>query len=326
VERLAVLYSPLRQTARGDGLFAPETRGLYSLLNEPRKEVNPLVQIRLLALDVDGTLVDPDGQLSPRVRSAVQQARDRGLAIVICTGRRYRTTRSLVADLGLSGSVVLHNGVVVKDATSGETIANHYLTPELYGSAMEIMRGVATPLVYVDHYDDGIDLYAEPAGQCHEFQTEYAADNSEVVREIESLDRPPSESVVMISAMADRETLIPIERRIREVLGKSVATNFIANKNYRGHILEVVLAGASKWAALSGVATELGIEARAIAAIGDDNNDLDMIRNSGLGIAPANAIPAVLEAADHITASNADDGAAQAIEDILRGKLVPREN
>ncbi len=283
------------------------------------------MRTRLLALDADGTLIHPDGGLRPAVRSAVRAAQNRGLSVIICTGRRFRTTKPLLEELGLSGPVVLHNGVVVKDSRSAETLSDHYLSEDLYRGAMEIMRGVATPLVYVDHYHEGVDLYTEPTSHCHEFQTEYVADNLEVVREVEDLDPPPSESVIMLSAMADRDVLAGLEDRIAASVGDAVETNFIANKNYRGHILEVVRGGASKWSALIRLAAGLGIEPEEIAAIGDDNNDLEMIQKSGIGIAMENAVPAVLDAADHVTGSNAEDGAAQAIDEILAGRIAPGE-
>lgn len=280
------------------------------------------MQTRLLALDVDGTLFDLDGRLSPAVRASVQKARDRGLIVVICTGRRFRTVRPLLRDLDLAGPVVVHNGVVVKDALSGETLANQYFGAELYDAAMKIMRGVVTPLVYVDQYHESLDLYTEPSSQCHEFQAEYVADNAKVVRLVENLDAPPTDSVIMLSAMADQGTLDALQLAIASGLGDCVETNFLANKMYQGHILEVVRQGASKWSGLLGVANGLGINAGEIAAIGDDNNDLAMIQHAGIGIAMGNAVPDVLAAADHVTASNAEDGAALAIEGILQGRIV----
>ena len=116
----------------------------------------------------------------------------------------------LLEQLDLDGPVVLHNGVLIKDARSGETTADLFLPPDLFAPAMEIMRGDAPPLVYVDQFFEGIDLYAEPRDRCHEFQAEYLESNPEVVKEVDSVSQPPSESVVMISSMADEVTLLKL--------------------------------------------------------------------------------------------------------------------
>ena len=114
--------------------------------------------------------------------------------------------------------------------------------------------------------------------------------------------------------MADAEGLKALDRQIRASLGKRVRTNFIMNKGYRGHILEVVSATSGKWSALHRVAADRGISASEIAAIGDDRNDAEMIRGAGLGIAMGNAVATVIDAADHVAPTNAEHGAAFAIE------------
>jgi hydroxymethylpyrimidine pyrophosphatase-like HAD family hydrolase len=90
--------------------------------------------------------------------------------------------------------------------------------------------------------------------------------------------------------------------------------HIVTNKNYRGHILELLHPTASKWHALARLAAQRGITPEEILAIGDDYNDLDMIRHAGLGIAMGNAVEAVRDIADHVTGSNADDGLVQALE------------
>lgn len=274
-------------------------------------------RIRLLALDADGTLVGPDGVVRPAVKEAVAMAQDRGLLVVVCTGRRYRTARPILEELDLDGPVVVHNGVVVKDARTGKTTEQHFLPDEFFAPVMEIMGDLGPPLVYVDRYFDGIDLYAEPADRCHEFQAEYLDSNPNVVHEVESVAALPTGSVVMISSMADSESLLTLKGRIEGQFGDRVQTNYIMNTNYRGHILEVTRAGVSKWTALAKLCEGLGIAPSEIAAIGDDTNDIEMIVNAGMGIAMGNAVDDVKRVADYETESNARDGVARAIERLL---------
>jgi Cof subfamily protein (haloacid dehalogenase superfamily) len=272
---------------------------------------------RLLALDLDGTLVDSNGTLRPSVRDAVGAAQEQGVEVVVCTGRRFRTARTVVDELELEGSIVIHNGVVVKDIRSGETIEHRYLDLDLYTAVLELMREAGPPLVYVDHYHEGLDLYAEPPERAHEFQAEYLADAAPVTRFIESLEEPPSPSLVMLSAMADENRLLPLREAIEAELGRHVRTNFLINQRYRGHILEVVSRASGKWAALRAVAEKKGIAPEEILAIGDDNNDVEMIAEAGLGVAMGNAVAAAKEAADVVTSSNDEDGVVRVIEKYL---------
>ncbi len=275
------------------------------------------IDLRLLALDADGTLADPQGHVRPAVREAVARVREAGVLVVVCTGRRYRTVKPLLDELDLDGPVVLHNGVLVKDANSGETLADAFLPASLYTPALELMRSVAPPLVYVDRYFEGIDVFHEPKGRCHAFQAEYLDANPGVAHPVETLASARGDGVVMISSMADADSLLPLRERIESSLSGQVQTNFIMNKNYQGHILEITRAQVSKWSALEAIARERGVAAEQIAAIGDDTNDTEMIARSGLGIAMGNAVDEVKEAADLVTESNERDGVAVAIERLL---------
>lgn len=269
---------------------------------------------RLLALDVDGTLLDPGGVLRPAVREAVRATRRQGISVVLCTGRRYRTALPVLAELELKGPVVIHNGVVVKDGLSGRTLHHSYLPAEIYAPALAAMRSVSPPLVYVDQFHEGLDIVAEPASRVHPFQAEYMKDTRDVTKVVGSLDGPPSQAIVMLSCMADQASLRALHTEVETTLPGRVRTNFLLNKSYRGHILEIVSAASGKWPALHKVARERGIVADEIIAIGDDNNDAEMIEAAGLGIAMGNAEARVKARADYVARSNAEDGVVEAIE------------
>jgi hydroxymethylpyrimidine pyrophosphatase-like HAD family hydrolase len=122
----------------------------------------------------------------------------------------------------------------------------------------------------------------------------------------------------MMSAMADADTLDGLHARSREILGSRVHNHRLMNKNYQGYILEFLSPESGKWNALARVAAGLGVAPDEIAAVGDDHNDADMLRNVGLGLAMGNAVEAALEGADDVVPSNAEGGAVDAIERILR--------
>lgn len=273
---------------------------------------------RLVALDIDGTLLDPYGELHDPVVEAVGALRRAGLQVVLCTGRRFRTSLPVARRLGLSGPIVCNNGVLVKDIESGKTLHHAFLPPELYGEVLDLMREVVPPLVYVDSYHEGIDMLSERIEAAHPFQQRYLSDHAEFSRMVDDLAVARPGEVIMMSAMADAETLDALHARARSLFGPRVHNHRLMNKNYEGYILEFLSPESGKWRALSKVAAGMGIEAGEIAAVGDDHNDAEMLREVGLGLAMANAVEAALEGADHVVRSNAEGGAVEAIERILR--------
>lgn len=269
---------------------------------------------RLLALDLDGTVLDPDGELRETVRQAVIAAQDAGLRVVLCTGRRFRSTRPVAQELQLNGPVVVHNGALVKDVASAETLHCHPLPETLCRRGLEVLRQLAPPLIYIDAFREQVDILTEPMEHLHPFQQEYLQDNIQYCRFVDDLRAERLQGVVMLSIMAEAERLQALRPIVEDALAGQGHTKMILNKNFRGHILEVLPATVSKWQALERLMAAEGLTAEEVMAIGDDYNDLEMIRGAGLGIAMANAVEPVREAAGYVTGSNDDDGVVQAIE------------
>src|SRR5262245_53381018 len=113
------------------------------------------MRYRLLALDVDGTLLDPAGTLRPTVQQAVADAQRRGVHVILCTGRRFRTARPLAQELQLRDPLVVHNGALVKDL-AGTTLHQSYISAAAYGQALALLRQVGTPMVYVDAFHEQV--------------------------------------------------------------------------------------------------------------------------------------------------------------------------
>src|SRR5262245_35805441 len=272
------------------------------------------MRYRLLALDVDGTLLDPAGALRPTVRDAVLAVQQHGLRVVLCTGRRFRTALPLAQALQLEGAIVVHNGALVKDVTSGQTLHRQYMSAAMYQQAQGLLRQLSTPMAYIDAFHENVDIITEPMERAHPFQQEYLQDNLAHCRIVDALDIPPTHGVVLMGIMADGQSLQALRPAIEQALGSQGRVHMLLNKSYQGYIMEVLQAGVSKWQGLQSIAVQEGIAPEEIIAIGDDHNDLDMIRSAGLGIAMGNAVAEVQAVADVVTGSNAEDGLVQALE------------
>jgi Cof subfamily protein (haloacid dehalogenase superfamily) len=275
------------------------------------------MRYRLLALDVDGTLLDPAGELRPVVQQAITEVQQRGIRVVLCTGRRFRTALPLAQELQLTTPLVVHNGALVKDPASGATLHQTCLPAGIYLQALLYLRQLGVPMVYIDAFHDHIDILTEALERAHPFQRAYLQENLTHCRIVEDIGVPPAYGVVMMSVMGDETSLQALRPRIAAALRTQARINMLINKNYQGFILEVLHPAVSKWIGLRHLAAQEGIAPEAIMAVGDDENDMEMLRGAGLGIAMDNARPEVKAAADQVTGSNADDGLVQAIERFL---------
>lgn len=274
---------------------------------------------RLLALDIDGTLLDPAGALRPTVRAAVRRAQDAGVCVVLCTGRRYRSARPVAQALGVEGPLVLHNGALVKDSASGATRDALFLPEALVPEILEALRPHGPPLVYLDAWP-GSDFVTESRPPRSHHQAAYLEQHSEHARFVDDLAEAGRAGILMMSVMTDAETLARLRAEALRRIGPRVRTHSLENKGYGGRILEFLALETGKWAGLARVAAGLGIAPEEIAAVGDDLNDLELVREAGLGIAMGNAAAELRAVADLVVASNADDGVVQAIEAALRAR------
>ncbi|MGH7338731.1 MAG: HAD-IIB family hydrolase [Myxococcota bacterium] len=253
-------------------------------------------------------------------RAVARVAAHRELRVVLCTGRRFRTALPHAQALGLTGAIVVNNGAIVKDLATGETIQHAYLPGSEFDEVIAHVRPHGPPLVYVDSYLDGVDILTERTDRAHAFQREYVDDQGKVVTIVEDvaqMGQTGRERVIMVSTMADPESLAELRRGASARFGDRIQTHSLLNKNYQGQILEFLSPTAGKWPALERLAASWGIRASEIAAVGDDTNDAEMLGSVGLGIAMGNALPEVRAAARFVVRSNAEGGAVEALDQIL---------
>jgi Cof subfamily protein (haloacid dehalogenase superfamily) len=277
------------------------------------------MRYRMLALDIDGTLLDPAGELRPAVREAVQRALHAGLRVTLCTGRRFRTALPIARALGLDGPLVLHNGALVKHGATGETLAASYLPGALVPEVLAALLPHGPPLVYVDGWPE-TDIVTETRSPLSDHQVEYLEHHADHTRFVEDLAGVARDDVIMVSVMTGAAALARLRDDAVRRLGTRVRTHSLENKGYGGHILEFLAVGTGKWAAARRLAEAEGIAPEEIAAVGDDWNDLDLVRDAGLGIAMGNAVPAVRAEADLVVAGNDQGGVVIAIEEVLRAR------
>ncbi|MGP0064020.1 MAG: Cof-type HAD-IIB family hydrolase [Isosphaeraceae bacterium] len=284
---------------------------------------------RMLALDVDGTLLDPDGTLRPRTAEAVARAARAGMRPVLCTGRRYRRARPIAELLGLDAPLVCNSGAIVKEPADHRTLWRADFDPELAAEVLELFRAHDHPsVVFTDRDPDDFDFIipAFPTGR-KPFD-DYVAKNREHA-EIDPSGRggaaigglplgvPDGEPLYHVCAIGTRDQMLALERAALDRMAGRIQTFVLRTSRYLGTMCEILRVDASKWTAVLHLAELWGIEPGEICAVGDDANDVSMIRNAGLGVAMGHAHPEIQAVADLVTGGHDEDGVAMLVDEVL---------
>lgn len=263
-------------------------------------------QLRGIVLDVDGTLLDPWHRITPATAAAVARARSAGLHVLLASGRSARAMSAFMATLGLEGPAVAFNGALTFRLAGGaiEPLAETRLDRDAAVAAFEVARAhdVETGWFTLD----GWRVAARDAGAAEEA----ALTGEPPIIEPGLPDGAPAPHKLMCIAITPAQTArLP---SVRERLPPTVASVF-SHPRY----LEIIAPGVDKSGAVVAASAALGLAPHELAAIGDAENDIGMLRAAGIGIAMGNAAPAVIAAADRVTDANDHDGAARAIEALL---------
>ncbi|GCE08107.1 Cof-type HAD-IIB family hydrolase [Dictyobacter aurantiacus] len=256
---------------------------------------------RLLAIDLDGTLLDPSHRITPRTLDVLQRAMASGMYVVIATGRVPYSVHAVLQDLTINAPMITSNGATIFD-TRTNTIVAQQLVPEQYIlSVLDAARGLDLQFCYYTHDY----LYAEQV--LYTGQNWYLADVP--VRAVADITEVYPQPCIKIGAYGEAKTL---REKRRELERRFAGQLYITQTADRW--LEFMHPGVSKANALSMIARQLDVRPEEIIAFGDNHNDLEMLRFAGLGIAMGNAHAEVQAVADYVTLTNYEDGVAAAVE------------
>jgi Cof subfamily protein (haloacid dehalogenase superfamily) len=270
------------------------------------------MRYRLLALDVDGTLLDSAHQLRPRVASAARAIAAAGMTITLATGKQFRSIRPLLASLGLSGPQICLNGAAIMDSECADPLAFAPLMDAARRAVIEQVRRAGPGFLISQFALDAI--YVDEANQRHPslgvFE-EYGEQAPTLVPNLLATPLAPAAKILV----AGPPNQIPALR--------AAVAPWLANQVYitttMPEFLEFFAFAANKGQALVTLRERLGIRREAIIAVGDGENDIPLLREAGLAVAMGNARPTTRAAADRIVPSNDEDGLAVFLEELLAG-------
>ncbi len=274
-------------------------------------------RIRLLAIDLDGTLLNSRAEISSADSEAVAAAAQQGVEIVIVTGRRSATARKVAAQLALKTGLISSGGALIKDA-QGATL-HRRLLPMAKARAVLEAAGPGRPSAMLLFDRDGKgEVVTESLDPAHEPVEGYFARNREYLELVVPLEAALTEDVIEVLFIGAVEPMRELARRLaKAAIAASVNVGLAEYPQRDLSLMDVLDLGCHKGAALAWWAAQRGIAREEVMAIGDNWNDREMLEFAGLPVLMANSSEELKQAGWAVTASNDESGVAAAIEKFL---------
>jgi Cof subfamily protein (haloacid dehalogenase superfamily) len=270
--------------------------------------------VRLLALDLDDTLLRSDLTISYQTRNAIKKAEAAGVIVVLASGRVPAAMDQFAGLLGLhkkAGYLICNNGTLIQESHTGKIVYEIRMDAKTALTAFDLADAEGFP---VQIYEDDI-MYVSRHNEYTGYDQKLTGLRQVVVENFRAMVGGGCHKLLI---PGDPALLIPLESILRTYLEDSVT--IFTSKPY---FLEILPADTNKGAALEKVANILGIDQKDVIAIGDSMNDEAMLRWAGLGIAMANSDERIKNIADLVTTKdNDDDGVAEVIEKYILSKTA----
>lgn len=265
------------------------------------------MNFRLAAIDIDGTLLSDDYQLSGETKDAIHSAKQAGLEIVLCSGRAPRSVFPIMEELGMHGFLITHNGAVTTHSETREVMDEQ-------GFYMDSLFGVVDYCRQTGIHTDfctAFEMYTEKIDS-QELQGLY--EKYHMVPKIVKDAREVKEKLVKFTLFSSNAILSHAQGDLQKM-------NLPLQAIRSGPtFIDILHRHASKGMALKSLARRLGIPMQHTIAIGNYYNDVDMMRVAGVGVAVSNAPEDVQRQADLVVGSNNDNGVAEALRQLVIDK------
>jgi Cof subfamily protein (haloacid dehalogenase superfamily) len=270
---------------------------------------------KMLALDLDGTTLNSNEEISDENHDAIMKASAEGIRVIVTTGRSYASATHYIQQLNTGDPSITYNGALIRE--NDAILRTLSLDHHIISRCLHTLKGLGQiPILYsIDEKLHDEKRYIDnPGGLSEAFHQFSKGSGVQNVTVDDVLDHA-GEQVIRISVFSDRETTEMLDRALTEQFGNSIATALTFFPNWDFWIFEVLNTLCTKPAALQFLCDLYGIRADEVIAVGDNGNDIGMLRWAGLGIAMRNSLPDVSVHADHVSMYDNDEhGIAELIE------------
>lgn len=285
---------------------------------------------KLAAIDLDGTMLNQYGVITPKTKEIIQQIQNKGIEVIIASGRPIDSIKTIAKEINSQKYFISGNGAIVYDISKDEIIYENTLKKQ---KVLEIIKICEENSIYYNIYTEK-EILAKSL-QCnvlyyHKENANKDEQNKTHINIIENIYEYISnrnEKVIKITVCENNESIFnSILRKLKEVeeievldishMSRKIIKQGSEEIPIQYYYTEISAKNVDKWNALEFLKEKINIQTEQIIAIGDNINDKKMIQNAGLGIAMGQSHPSIKEVAKQVTSSNTEDGVAQALEAI----------
>ncbi len=264
---------------------------------------------KMIAIDLDGTLLTDELAVTKDTATAIRKAAELGVVVTIATGRMYPSAQRIALELGLEAPMITYQGAVIRSATSEEVLRERMVSYEI---AQKCIHLAAEKQMHIQVYQDNVLYSAVDNEQVKAYSKEVGIGYT-VEPDLLGLAKKGFTKLLFID---EPEALAPVQEELQTVLGDAACIEK-SKKRY----LEVTHPDANKGSALAFLAEELGIDRSEVIGIGDNFNDMDLVKAAGFGVAMGNAVDELKEIADYTSLSNNEEGVLHVLNKFI---LEPR--
>ena len=279
--------------------------------------------VKLIALDIDGTLLDSRWTLPEANRSAIAEATRRGIEVALVTGRRYDFAMPIAVQLGSPLTMIVSNGAVIR-TQDGQTHLRHLLPRETAKRVLEITKPWRESTAVIFDRPQANQVILEVFATDDPIRSAYYARNKDFLGQAVPLESCLTEDPLQVMLSGKVEPMRDAEATLRGAQateGFKVAATVYESRDFS--MIDVLHPHCSKGAALAEWATLRGLTREEVMAIGDNHNDLEMLSFAGVPVVMGNCVPELRNFGWYETASNDDNGVAAAIELFALREVAP---
>ena len=287
---------------------------------------------KLIAIDLDGTMLNSYGIVTPKTKEAIQKAISKNIDVIIASGRPIDSIKTIAKEIGSNKYFIAGNGALIYDIQKDETIYQKYMKKE---KVLEIIKICEENSISYNVYTDKTILATALKYNVLYYhkenlkKEENKKTNINIVNNMYDYVKNMKEEKFLKITVCDKNKSIfnSIIKKLRKIEGIEVLDVLHMSRKIikqgtedvpiEYYYTEISLENVDKWYALEFLMNQINIKKEELITIGDNINDKMMIQNAGLGIAMKGSTPVVLEIADYITDGNNEDGVAKAIEYVL---------
>lgn len=286
---------------------------------------------KLVAIDLDGTMLNQYGIVTEKTKETIKKVQERGIEVIIASGRPIDSIKTIAKEIESKKYFISGNGAIIYDIKKDEIIYENILKKS---KALDIIKICEENSIYYNIYTEK-EIIAKSLNYntlyYHKENLNKEEENKthiNIVQDIYDYILKREEKILKIMICDENQTIFnSIMRKIKEVqdievlevshMSRKIIKQGTEEVPIEYFYTEISAKNVDKWNALKVLAEKIGISKEEIIAIGDNINDKKMIQNSGFGVVMAGSTPEITSIADYVTSSNSEDGVAQALENII---------